>query len=157
MVRSLQVPSLNKEGWPKAGVVNSRDAATKFPRNCSLSLNSGKMLRDANHYSSFHFEHLHDLCVVRTFEVPQLPIMEGDFCELAYRVRGILLSGSGKPPRVLSILDRAVENDSGSHHSGGVCYFFDHVSRRVTEVESRGRIPVHCLRGFLHVLSEGLG
>ena len=60
---------------------------------CSLSLNSGKMLRDANHNPSFGFEYLHDLCVVRTPEISQLCAVEGNSRELAYCFGGVLLSG----------------------------------------------------------------
>ena len=46
---------------------------------------SGKMLRDANHNPSYDFEHLHDLCMVRTLEVPQFPVVEGHCRELVDR------------------------------------------------------------------------
>jgi len=43
------------------------------------------MLRDANHNPSYDFEHLHDLCMVRTLEVPQFPVVEGHCRELVDR------------------------------------------------------------------------
>jgi hypothetical protein len=47
---------------------DTRTGLTAFT-NCRVCVTSGKMLRDANHSSPNHLEHLHDVCLVRPFKI----------------------------------------------------------------------------------------
>src|SRR5262245_47681799 len=70
-----------------------------------LPVTSCKMLRDANHSPSHDLERLHDLCLVWPLKVSRVSTLESHHGELADRFSGILLPGSGKPNRLLPVLD----------------------------------------------------
>src|SRR4030095_14719937 len=114
------------------------------------------MLRDANHTSSDNLEHLHDVCLVWTLEIQRVAPLEGHYGQLADCFRGVLLSGSGEPDRLLSILHGAVKDHSGGDHVKFVRRLLGNVSRRIVEVESRRCVSLHYRRGLFYVFPECL-
>ena len=64
----------------------------------------------------------------------------------------VLLSGTRKSHRVVSIFNRPVENDSGSDHACRLFDFFSPVFARTIPVELRGRFCVYRRGGVFYVL-----
>ncbi len=90
-----------------------------------------------NHHPADCLQHIHDLRLVRTPQVPKLTVVDRDPRELADRICRVLLSSSRQPDRLVSIFDRAAKNDSGSDHARGVFSLFRDLFARAGPMELR--------------------
>ena len=97
-------------------------------RGC-LSMNTmlaGKTesLRQDNWYdhdrAAHHFQHLHDLRLVRPFEIPAGAAVQSHSHQLGHRLFRILLPGARQPHRLLRIHRGATEDHPGSDHADRV-------------------------------------
>jgi len=121
----------------------------RFERRSAVWTEEGKDL--ANDCAADDFEHFYDACVVRALEIPERSAVEGGAGELGDCVLRVLLSGAGKPHRVVCIQHGATEDDSGSDHADGVCGFLGAVSGGEVQVELRSGIRVHGVGGVFCV------
>lgn len=105
-----------------------------------------------DHITAHYLQYFHDFRVVRALAVSRNPALDCDRGQLVDCLCRVLLSGTGKPDRLIPILASAAENDPGSYYPGRLFSLFRYVSSRSVPVELPGRFCIYHLRGVLHVL-----
>ena len=104
----------------------------------------------ANNRASRAFKRFHDLCLVRPFEdARHEAALDRDSCQLGYRVRRILLPGSGESHRLQrGHIHAAAQDYLGGYHAHGVRGFRPVVGRRERETRFPLGGPLHVRRGL---------
>jgi hypothetical protein len=94
-----------------------------------------------------HLQHLHDLRMVRTPEIPRGPLYKVIVVSWVNRLLRILLPGPRKPHRLLRVLRGPTQNHPGSHYPHRLRRVLGDLSEAAPALELPGRLRPDCGSG----------
>lgn len=133
---------------PQTAVDPLSQAGLRFDR-LNATCSPLETASNAHDSAADRLERLHDLRVVRAFEIQGISTGGRHLGELADCLRRVLFSSPGEPLGFGAVLARPTEGDAGDHHAGRIQHLRRAVSRHEARLEPRGRVLADRRGGLL--------